>query len=144
MTTNIRETNDFAYCAYCSTVVGKVDDDCIMFHRIPVIPYFHDTLLRNCGLYHNRTMKNHAHYYEITMRPILNMSLTNRLVVRVLDSRKYGSGTICSSFEDRRLYGNKEVYKRYEECEPDSVTKGLVLAPSITSNMVIIPLFCLN
>lgn len=135
---NVRETQDFAYCAYCSTVVGKVDADCVMFERVPIIPYFHDTMLRNCGLYHGSSVDSHAHYYELVYRPVMDMVEKKKLVVRILNSHQYGNGNICSSFEERRIHGSKGVYKRYDQCEPDSVTNGLVLAPSITSNLVII------
>lgn len=134
---NIKEAGKVAHCFYCSSVVGKVDDDSILFDRCPTIPYFHDTMLRNCGLYHGRNVENHGHYYEIFVRPVVNMVSTNKLVIRVLNSYKYGNGNICSSFDDRRLKNSGGIYKRYEDCEPDSVTKGLVLAPSITSNLVI-------
>lgn len=134
---NIKEIHQFAYCAYCSTVVGKVDNECVVFEQTPVIPYFHDTVLRNCGLYNGMRVENHAHYYEIVIRPITNIVPYKRLVVRVLDSHRYGTGNICSSFDERKLHGSKGVYQRYDECEPDSITNGLILAPSITSNMVI-------
>lgn len=86
LVSNIKEAHNFAYCAYCSIVVGKVDDDCVVFEQIPVIPYFHDTLLRNCGLYNSVRAGNHAHYYEIAIRPVTDIVPLKKLVVRVLDS----------------------------------------------------------
>lgn len=137
---NVKLTGENVYCAYCSSFVGNVADDFILLFRLSVIPYFHDTLLRSCGL-HRDYVDDHPHFYELTVRPALLSKRSEKLVVRVLDSRLYGQGNVCSSFDERKFVGQRRVYRRFDDCEPVTVSKGLTLAPSITSSMVI---FVLN
>lgn len=137
---NVKEVENIAYCAYCSTIIGDIVDDSIILVRLPVLTYYHDTILRSCGL-HRPNVTEHAHFYELTVRPVSGLARPEKLVVRVHDSFKHGIGNICSSFDKRRYADQSTIFKSFDGCEPDSITRGLTLAPSITSDLVILILF---